>query len=431
MKTFNALFAGILFIVTLMNISCIDRDTIAGTGQEIPDSMIGAGGDLQSGTIRVQLPIPLRVRVLAANGRPVRGVVVEFSNPLGRVSFSDTTKRTEADGYASTFVTLGSVADSIKVYAAVIGIKGSPVVFSLVARASFEAKAEKVSGDLQAGVVAGPLGLPIKVRVLDPYNNVVKNAVAIFSTLQGKFNPAVVQSDSLGIASSFWTIDTLIGQKTASVTFPSLPGLTLQFTATGLAHTPAKMFAYSNTDVHAMEGFPVPGGIQVKMEDKYGNPTANKTVKFSITQGSPNIDVLKSYTTTSSGIANAPITLAFGDSIAKVQAYTDQYPFPPVVFTFHHYIYSQIDSIGSSGGKVTLVWEKNLNAKFTNYLIERCLNSNFDQSTVVVQTITDENVVTLSDSTATVGTSPFYRIRMNYSTGFYFYTNIRQVTVVP
>jgi hypothetical protein len=420
-----------MVFLALISFSCIDRDTIAGTGQEVPDSMIGAGGDLQSGTIRAQLPVPLRVRVLASNGRPVRGVVVEFSNPLGRVSFSDTTARTDGDGYASTIVTLGTTADTIKVQATVYGLKGSPVLFTLVARASSEAGAEKVSGDNQSGIVGGPLGLPLKVRIFDPYGNVVKNVVAVFGTNNGKFSNAFAMSDSAGVASSFWTLDTLIGAKTASVTFPSLPGITIQFTATAVAHTPVRMYALSNDSIHAMEGMAVPGGMKVKMEDKYGNPTVNKTVRFSITTGSPSIDTARNYSTGNDGTVTASITLAFGDSVAKVTAYTNQYPFPPVPFYFKAYVYSQIDSIGSSGGTVTLVWEKNLNAGFSSYVVERCLNFNFDNTTVTVQTITDDTITTCTDVTAAAGTSPFYRVRMNYQSGFYFYTNIRQVTVVP
>jgi hypothetical protein len=141
--------------------------------------------------------------------------------------------------------------------------------------------------------------------------------------------------------------------------------------------------------------------------------------------------VTRNYITGTDGIATIPITLAFGDSVAKVNAYSEQFPFPQITFTFTQYVYSQIDSIRSSGGTVELFWEKNLNANFVNYSVERCLNFNFDQSTVVVGTVTDVNVLTFTDTTAPAGTSPYYRVRMNYASGFHFYTNIRQVTVLP
>lgn len=427
----NAKIAILIVFVLFFNVSCIDRNTIAGTGQEIPDSMMGAGGDLQSGTIRAQLSIPLRVRVLASNGRPVRGIVVEYSNPLSRVSFSDTVARTNSDGYASTFVTLGTTADTIKVYATVLGIKGSPVVFTLVARASFEAKAEIVSGDKQEGIVSGPLSSLLRVRVLDPYNNPVKNVVAIYSTNNGKFSNSFVQTDSVGIASSIWTLDTLVGPKTASVTFPSLPNITLQFTATAKAHIPVRMAAISNDSIHAMEGFPLPGGLRVKLEDKFGNPNDKQNVRFSIVAGSPGIDTARNFVTGVDGIATATISLAYGDSVAKVYAYSPQYPLPIVPFHITQYIYSQIDSLRSSGGTVELFWERNLNKNFLNYTVERCLNFNFDQSTVIVQTITDQNIISVIDPSPPAGSSPYYRVKMNYLNNFYFYTNIRQVTVQP
>ncbi len=427
----NRTYPAIIFTALLfLNLSCIDRDTIAGSGKEVPDSMTGAGGNFQSGTIRSQLPLPLRVRVLASNGNPVRGVIVEFSNPQGRVSFSDTTAISDGDGYASTKVTLGTTADSVKVYATVIGLKGSPVLFSLLARASSEARAEKFSGDLQSGIVTGQLSSPIKIQVFDPYNNTVKGVTTIFSTSHGSFSPAVVQSDSNGFSSSVWKLDSLAGTKSAVVSFPTLPSVTLQFSATALAHTPATMFALTNDSIYSLEGIQVPGGIQVKMVDKYGNPTPGHQVQFSATVGSPAIG-LPVALTGSTGIASTSITLGYGDSVAKVRAVSPQFSLPQVDFTFFQYVYLQIDSLRSSGGLVDLFWEKNLNSGFKNYTLERCSSYAFDQTTIIVAVITDENVTSVTDNTASVNSSPFYRIKVNYTNGFYFHTNIRQVTVSP
>jgi hypothetical protein len=418
-------------LLSILNISCIDRDTIAGTGKEMPYSIMSAGGNLQSGTIRTQLPIPLRVRVLAENGRPVRGVVVEFSNPLGLVSFSDTTAATDGDGYASTTVKLGTVADSIIVNATVFGLKGSPVQFSLLARAASQATAEKYGGDTQTGIVAGPLNSPLRIKVLDAYNNPVLNATAIFETVNGKCTPAVVQTDSFGLASSVWTLDTLIGVKSAKVTFPSMPLTTLNFTATARAHVPFTMTSLSGDTIHAMEGGTLPGGLRVRLRDKYTNPASGQLVRFSVHKGSPQIDTTKDYRTGTDGVAVGPVALSFGDPVVQIVAYSQHYPLPTVPFTIIQYIYSQIDSLRSSGGTVELFWEKNLNANFVNYSLERCLNFNFDQTTVIVQTITDENIISTVDPSPPAGTSPFYRIKMNYKNNFSFYTNIRQITVQP
>ncbi|MCK9408754.1 MAG: hypothetical protein M0R68_06425 [Bacteroidetes bacterium] len=421
----------VLFACSMLNLSCIDRDTIAGTGKEAPDRMIGAGGDFQSGIIRTQLPIPLRVRILAANGRPVRGVVVEFSNSLERVSFSDTTARSDGDGYASTRVTFGTVADSIQVNASVLGIKGSPIVFHLVARAAAEENAEIESGDAQSGVVSGPLSSPLMVKVTDPYNNPVKNVVAEYSTNNGRFSSSFVQTDSFGIASSIWFLDTLIGQKTASVTFPSLPGVVLNFKATATAHTPYNMYAALNDSIHAMEGQPLPGGLRVKMVDKFGNPAKQQSVRFSVVLGSPGIDTARAFQTGTDGVATVSITLAFGDSVEIVNAYSPYYPLPVVPFHITSYRYSQLSSISSSGGNVELGWDRNVNNNFVSYNIERCLTYTFDQSTVALRTITDQNIVSITDTSAVIGTSPFYRVKINYLNNFYFYTNIRQITVQP
>lgn len=426
----RTLFALILLSIFL-DVSCIDRETIAGTGKDAPESMVGAGGDLQSGTVRVTLPVPLRVRILSAEGRPVRGVVVEFTNPPGRVSFSDTTVSSDGDGYASTIATLGNIADTNKVYATVYGLKGSPVVFTLVSRASFESQAVKIGGDIQTGTVGVPLAQPLRIRVYDPYDNPVKNVVAVFSTLNGSFATNFVQTDSTGTALLVWTLDTLIGAKSASVTFPSLPGVTLAFTATANASAPTSMVVSGTDSIHAMEGLPLPGGLNVKMTDRYGNPAKNQNVRFSIGKGSPSIDVNRDFKTGADGIASAPITPGVGDPLCRVSAYSPQYPIPSVPFVITQYIYSQLDTIESAGGKVHLAWSKNLNSGFVNYTIERCLSSDFDNTTVVLKTITDQNVTSFDDATAAGGSSPFYRIRFQYWHNFYFYSNLRQVTVVP
>lgn len=433
MKTMNVLKNIFLLLPLLMitQYSCIDRDTIAGTGKELPDAMIGTSGNFQNGTIRAQLPIPLTVRVLAANGRPVRNIVVEFTNPQSRVSFSDTTMKTNGDGYASTIVTLGTVADSIKVYATVIGLKGSPVVFSLLARASSAANAILESGDKQTGRVASPLPSLLKVKVVDGYNNPVKNSTAIFSTPNGSFNPVIANTDSNGIAQSTWTLDTLIGNKTASVNFPSIPQVTINFSATAISlSTPATYTAITKDTVHSLEGVTIRDGLQVQTKDIYGNPISGKIVSYEILSGNPTLGY-SSVTTQSNGIAWNSISLAFGDTLAVVRVSPVNFVMPPLTFYYIHYQYLQIDSISSSGGTVRLVWEINPNKQFQSYVIERCDNFLFDQTAVILATITDVATTAFVDSTAPVGSSPYYRVRVYCSSNFNFYTNIRQTTVVP
>ncbi|HAP36478.1 MAG TPA: hypothetical protein DCQ28_11255 [Bacteroidetes bacterium] len=426
----------ILFFITLFNISCIDRDTIAGTGKETPDIIIAAGGNSQFGIVNYKLPTPLKVRVLAANGRPVRGIIVEFSVENSNAIFSDTSATTNADGYAQTTVTLGAKADSIRISASVFGLKGSPVKFTLLASASSAATIEMVEGNNQTGNVGDNLPTALKVKVSDFYNNPVPNSVVYFSTNNGTVQPSSALTDSLGIAFSFWKLDTIVGNKKAQALISSISNGTINFNATALSLLiPSYFSRVSNEIFYSLQGTTINNILRVNVLDKFKNPVYRKPpavgifVKFDVRTGlgtvSPN-----SSPTGSTGDASASVILDSYDSIVRIAANVG-FGFPEINFTVFAYKYCQIDSLKSSGGLVTLYWQKNLNPNFANYTLQRCNNFNFDGTTIDVKVISDENVVTTDDNTAVIGSSPFYRMRFNYTNGFYFYTNLRDVTVNP
>ncbi|WP_416233384.1 N,N-dimethylformamidase beta subunit family domain-containing protein [Anabaena sp. UHCC 0399] len=76
----------------------------------IPGStFIKVSGDNQFGATGVTLANPLVVRVLNAQNNPQPGVTVEFAITSGGGSLSSTSVVTDGSGYASTFLTLGTV----------------------------------------------------------------------------------------------------------------------------------------------------------------------------------------------------------------------------------------------------------------------------------------------------------------------------------
>jgi len=434
MKKINVLFISIIAVM-LYSTSCIDRDTIAGTGKEEPERIISSGGGFQTGIVNTKLPIPIKIRILAANGRPVRGILVEFTVEKSNATFSDTTAVTDGNGYAQTTVTLGSKADSIFVFATVLGLKGSPVKFSLFSVTSGAANVELLSGNNQTGYVGKALGSPLKVIVTDSYGNLVPNVPIYFSTTNGKCDPSVAFTDSSGIASSKWTLDTLVGNKTAQALVPSIQKGTVDFSAKAISLTTPAVFEYaSNSEYYIMQGANFGNILKVRVLDKYKNPLYvappnNFGVEFKVTRGDG--QVFPSFSPTNiSGIATAGVSIAETDTSFQVVAEVG-FSFPPLPFTFTVYKYLQIDSLNSSGGVVTVYWQKNLNAGFANYTLQRCNSFNFDSSTVAVKVITDENITSGTDTTPVVGTSPFYRLKINYTSGFYFYSNLRDVLVKP
>ncbi len=423
----------VVIFCTLFNISCIDRETIAGTGKEIPDSIIGAGGDFQFGFVNSKLSTPLKVRVLAANGRPVRGIVVEFSVENSNAIFSDTNATTNGDGYAQTIVTLGSKADSVRISASVLGLKGSPIKFSLFAVSSSASIIELVSGNNQVGEVGEILQAPLIVKVTDFYNNPVSGVIVYFTTNNGTLQRPSTFTDSLGIASSDWKLDTIVGSNMAQIVVPSITNGIINVKAVSLSlSVPSYFFRLSNDTFFSIQGTTINSILKVRTLDRYKNPIYRQglfSVKFNVTEGLGKVSPTSTGTNTK-GESIAGVSIAEGDSILKISS-TVGNELQPINFTFFAYKYSQIDSLKSSGGIVSLFWQKNLNPNFANYTLQRCNNYNFDNSTINLKVITDENIVTTDDNTAVVGSSPFYRIRINYSNGFYFYTNLRDVKVNP
>lgn len=424
----------LLPLFALFNISCIDRDTIAGTGKLEPELMLSGGGGFQSGAVNTQLPLPIIVRVFDAKNKPVRGVRVEFFAPNGNATFSDTIVVTDGDGYAKTTVKLGQKEDSVHVQAIVPGIKGSPVIFSLFA---FNAGAQNIlikSGNNQTGTVATTLSEPLTVEVKDVYNNPVKSTVVYFlPSGKGKVNPGQMLTDSLGIAKSYWTTDTTVGNQTVEARITATQTSFVTFKALVKASTVVGSYEILSKDsAVGLQGGILLNAIVVKVKDKYGNLIGGLPIRFKITNGGGKVPA-NALLSDENGIIRCTFDLDGFGSVTTIQGYDNSNNvIPQLVFTMYTYEYVSIDSLSSSGGAVFLSWIKNPNPFFLNYKIERCSNINFDNSTVVVATLTNENTTTVNDNSSIVGTSPFYRVQTNYTNGYSFYSyNIKQITVQP
>ena len=431
----------VVILFTAFVISCIDRDTIAGTGKELPYRIINIGGTLQEGQVTAKLPDPLVVRVVAENGRPVRGVFVEFYFEGENASLSDTNKTTDGDGYAQTYVTLGTKADSIYVYADVLGIRGSPVKFSLYASVSSNTNPKPtkpwmkiLDGNNQTGTVGNRLSKQLSVKVLDVFDNPVPKMMIRFSTTNGSLSPDSVLTDAQGLASSFWTLDTTVGTQTVQAVCHEILGGSVQFNATGVALLVPTYFTRLCSDTFfTLQGLTINRILHVNVLDQYGNPVYTPfipgfLVHFYVTEGFGRVDAAAA--TEENGDAFAGATLANNDSIMKITADVG-FNVPKLKFTFFAYKYLQIDSVRSAGGVVTLFWQKNMNLHFANYTIQRCTNLSFDGTTVNVKVISVENITSAVDTTAVVGNTYIYRIKVNYTNGYNFYTNMREVKVSP
>lgn len=101
-------------------LGCDGRSPVA-TSDRPPATVVVTGGDLQSGAPGAVLGTALTVRVLGTDGSPNIGRPVTFAVTTGAASVAPALDTTDANGLASTTLTLGATSGPVTVNAAVPG----------------------------------------------------------------------------------------------------------------------------------------------------------------------------------------------------------------------------------------------------------------------------------------------------------------------
>jgi hypothetical protein len=250
--------------------------TATATPPPVPERVEKSGGDGQTGVVGAGLADPLAVRVVAADGRPVRGVPVSWRVVVGG-TLSDTVQATDAEGVSRVRWTLGTYPGVLGVEARVPGLAGSPVVFRATAGPGSPARMERIQGDGQSGSVGLELSAPLWVQVRDRYGNAVSNntrvewATAAGGTLYG---PGL-NTFSDGLAAATWKLGPGEGPQTATAT---AGGLTVEFTATARPFAPVASVDVGG-DVTFGEGRDY--NAAATLRDAAGNVLGGRTVTWS------------------------------------------------------------------------------------------------------------------------------------------------------
>ena len=108
--------------------------TFTATGLTVPQSLTQISGDEQKGPAGAALPEPFVVEVRDQNGTPFAGATVTFTVTAGEGTLSATTATTDANGRASTILTLGRDPETVTVTATVAGL--DPVTFTATSEAT-------------------------------------------------------------------------------------------------------------------------------------------------------------------------------------------------------------------------------------------------------------------------------------------------------
>ena len=173
-------------------------------------------------------------------------------------------------------------------------------------------------GDAQPGVVGDTLAAPLAVRVLDGGGHPVRGVPVRFEVASGngRVTAALDTSDAGGVASTYWVLGTSVRDSQVVQAVVQLAGTSLapvRFHAHATADSPSLLVKVAGDSqagvVQATLGVPV----QVRLVDRYGNPTPSRGVIFTIDTadgwpvGASYIQATRP--TDSTGLAAAPWTL--------------------------------------------------------------------------------------------------------------------------
>ena len=260
--------------------------TLSVTVLQRPLTPLKVQGDLQTGAVGTQLPLPIQVRVVDRLGVSIVGVTVTFAITQGGGSLGVGSSTTGPDGIASESWTLGQSASLTPQLSVTVQDGPGPAVFTATALAGPPANVAIGAGQGQSALVGAPVLIPPSVTVTDGYGNPVPGAAVAFVVQLGGGDVAgsnAVTSPA-GIASvGSWTLGTVPGPNTLTAAVTGLQPAA--FTATALVGPPATLAVQAGQGQNALFSAPVQIPPAVLVRDQFGNPVPSVVVSFAVTGG--------------------------------------------------------------------------------------------------------------------------------------------------
>ena len=223
---------------------------------QTPHSLTKVSGEGQAGPASTQLAAPLVVSVLDQEGAELAGVDVTFAVTAGggvlssaadanpcifKSSKSSITATTDANGQATTRLTLGSQPGTNTVEVTVAGL--APVAFTATAaEQAAPYRLTKVCGEDQEGIVGALLAESLVVSVVDEDGAALAGVDVSFAVTAGggTLSATTVATNANGRAATRLTLGSEAGPNTVEATVEGLESVT--FTATGEKSALASMF---------------------------------------------------------------------------------------------------------------------------------------------------------------------------------------------
>ena len=291
-----------------------------------PQALDKLSGDEQQGAAGVALAEPLVVEVRGKNGSPWAGAQVTFAVTDGSGTLSATTVTTDADGRASTTLTLGPQAGTNTVEVTVAGLE--PVIFTAIGLAVAQSLG-KPSGDGQEGAAGAALGETFVVEVRDQSGNPLGGAQVTFAVTSGGGTLSVetATTDADGRAATTLTLGLTPGATTVRATVAGLQPVT--FTATGRA-VPRTLAKLSGDEQQAAAGAQLAEPLVVSVRDQNGAALPGAVVTFAVL-GDGGTLLAAADTTDAEGLAGTTLTL--GEELGTYRVVATVAELEPVTFT--------------------------------------------------------------------------------------------------
>ena len=203
-----------------------------------------AGGN-QRARVGRALPQPVVVRLADAGGSPVEGATVTFAPGEGHGTAEPAAVTSDSVGLATTAWTLGGAAGAQTLTASVGGNNGTSIEIRATALTPEETVAalELVAGGNQRARVGRALPQPVVVRLADAGGSPVEGATVTFAPGEGHgtAEPAAVTSDSVGLATTAWTLGGAAGAQTLTASVGGNNGTSIEISATGFLPVPTEV----------------------------------------------------------------------------------------------------------------------------------------------------------------------------------------------
>ncbi len=237
-----------------------------------------------AGQVGDTLGQPVRIRVTDSLGAALAALPAVWSTPDGG-SLVSLGARTDSLGEARARWKLGPKAGRQRVQVQVGNARTMPI-FTARTSALAGAPASIVlrSGEAQTGTVGMVLPRPIVVRALDRLGNPVPDTRLALLPKSGSVPDSAIRTDSSGQANVRWTLGRSMGPQRMTVRVEGT-STTLELTARARSGKPTKL---DFLPLHAAAASARSGAakaLTVQLADDYGNPVAERTVRFRSASG--------------------------------------------------------------------------------------------------------------------------------------------------